>query len=164
MEKSQEILGLLSKCDKLQYRWLAGQTLIGLAHISGNQNRYSDAIDLSKRAMALFRTSGYVDGLVGTLRQLADEYQAVNKTKESLGALQESLLLGESHFIDPVTRWGLYMTVAFNLDSLGLLRATAAYQVEALTVALEIQRPLVTSDRTHTLALLSVNLKLPQCH
>jgi CHAT domain-containing protein len=146
MEKSQEIfLGLLTQCDKLRYRWLAGQTLIGLAHISTNQNRYSDAIAFSKHGVAFFRTTGYIDGLVGTLRQLADEYQAVNKTTESLAALQESLLVAESHFIDPVTRWGLYMTVAFNLDSLGLLNATAAYQLETLEIALEIQRPLVTS-------------------
>ncbi len=146
MEKSQKLfLGLLAQCDKLQYRWLAGQTLIGLAHLSLGQNRYSEAIDFSKRGVALFRTSGYVDGLVGTLRQLADEYQAINKTTESLAALQESLLMTGSHFTDPVTRWGLYITVAFNLDSLGLLEATAAYQAEALMIALEIQRPLVTS-------------------
>lgn len=146
LKKGKEIYAELStECQRRQYRWLTGQVLVGLAHINIGLNQFSQAIDLSKQALSIFERAGYVEATVRTLRQLAEEYQAVNRVPDSLNLLNSTLEMGDSYVIDSATRWGIYLTISFNLDSLGLLLAAAAYQSEALAIALEMGIPLYTS-------------------
>jgi len=146
MEESGKIFTRLhAHAENQKYRWLTGQSLIGLAHVSLGVNQYSRAVAYSKRGLALFESSGNADGIVRALRQLAEEYVSLNRIPESLEFLEQSLAIASDHFADPLVRWGLYITVSFNLDSLGLLTAAAAYQMEALMIALDVQRPLITS-------------------
>lgn len=130
------------------YRWLYAQCLFGLAHARADRNAYSNAILHSRRALAEFERLGDVNGTLNALIQLADFHQAVNLLNDSLSYLSRGLALTHSERVKAPQKWGVLNQIGFSMTSLGLNAAALFYQKEALTVALEIGRPLITS-RSH---------------
>lgn len=128
-----------------EYRWLLAHSLYGLAHVSADSSEYSKAVDYSSRALTAFERAGDLNGVLRCLVQLADVHRDLNRIGRALGYLQRGLVLTGDMRAEPMQRWGILVEIAFSLSSKRLDAAALFYQKEALSLALEMGRPLVTS-------------------
>lgn len=133
---------LLSVCEQNKYRWLAAQCLFGLAHASADSNEYTNAIDYSKRALVSFEKIGDVNGTLKCLTQLADFNQVLSRITAALGYLSRAWALATSRPSHPKERWSMLIQLGFSMGSLQLHTAALFYQNEALSLAIEMGKPL----------------------
>ncbi len=151
---------LISLCEKKGYRWLLSQCLYAAANLELNQSEYSKALERSNQALRLSEDVHDTNGVVKNLIQLADKYQSLNNLPRSLEFLERALVLIGERYPEPTQVWGVYIAIAFNLNSLNLYLAALEYQKEALILALEANRPLILSRTYEYLGLTYGNLKL----
>jgi CHAT domain-containing protein len=136
---------LFAVAETNEYRWLLAHSLYGLAHVSADSSEYSKAVDYSSRALSAFESADDRNGVLRCLVQLADVHRDLNRIGRALGYLQRGLALTGDMRAEPMQRWGILVEIAFSLSSKRLDTAALFYQKEALGLALEMGRPLVTS-------------------
>jgi CHAT domain-containing protein len=136
---------LSAVCETNGYQWLLAHCLYGLAHVSVDSNEYSRAVDYSSRALATFERTDDLNGVLRCLVQLADVHQHLNRIARSLGYLHRGLVLTGDNPAEPIQRWGILVEIALSLSSMRLDTAALFYQKEALSLALEIGKPLFIS-------------------
>ena len=127
------------------YRWLLAHSLYGLAHISADSSEYSKAADYSSRAMTAFEKAGDPNGVLRSIVQSADVNLDLNRLGRSFGFLQRGLALTRDFRAEPMQKWGILMELGLSLSSKRLDTAALLYQKEALSCALEMDRPLIIS-------------------
>lgn len=146
LKKSGEIFeGLLSTCEQKHYKWLLSQSLYHTASVKLSANEFSKAIDYANQSLKLAEQIPDAFGSLWDLILLADEYNSLNDARRSMRFLQRSLTLVEEGYAQPLQRWGIVTSIAFNLNSLNYHQAASEYQKEALRMALEMKRPLIVS-------------------
>jgi CHAT domain-containing protein len=136
---------LLATSDAREYRWLHAHSLYGLAHVSINSNEFSKGAEYSGRALSEFERASDFNGVLRCLVQLADINRDLNRVGRSLSYLQRGLDLMSDGSAEPSQMWGILVQVAFGLSSKRLNTAALSYQKEALSVALDMGRPLLIS-------------------
>lgn len=136
---------LLTICEKNQYRWLAAQCLYGLAHASGDESEYSQALKYSAAALERLEQLGDANGTLGCLTQLADFNEAINQIPTALGYLNRSLALTEISRSQPNQVWTILTEIGFSMTSLKLSAAALFYHKEALQLAKRLDIPLLIS-------------------
>lgn len=151
---------LLLTCAGRGYAWLRGQSLYRVAMLKLHENKYSEAIKDSEKALEVLEHVRDVNGTLKVLILLADQYQSLNDEKRSLGFLQRALSLTGEGKPEPLQVWGIYTALGLNLSSLELYAATLEYQKESVRLALEMGRPLLISRSHAYLGLTYGNLKL----
>ena len=161
LKRSNEIFERLLAVSELKnYKWLLSQSLYRLSSIRLTFNEYSESIDYAQRALKQSEQIQDAIGVLKVLILLADQYRSLNNERQSLNFLQRALILTSDGFAEPLQTWGIFTAIGLNLNSLGLHRAALEYQKEALYLALEMDRPLITSRSYDYLGLTYGNLKL----
>jgi CHAT domain-containing protein/Flp pilus assembly protein TadD len=146
LQKARLFLNQLLRRSEVEgYKWLFAQSLYGLANVNANENEYSKALDYSSKALDRFGEVNDANGIIKTLGQLADLNESLNRMDRALSYLSRSLAIAEQTQIEPMQRWGTLNELAFNMENLQLNHAALTYQREALSVALEMKRPLLIS-------------------
>jgi CHAT domain-containing protein len=136
---------LLAVSEASGYRWLHAHSLYGLAHISIDSNEFSKAADYNHRALSAFERAGDTNGVLRCLVQLADIDRVLNRVGRSLEHLHRGLVLAGDGTSEPMQRWGIMVQVAFGLSAKGMNNAALLHQKEALSLALDMERPLLVS-------------------
>lgn len=146
LEKSEKIFERLrSTCEQKHYKWLLSQSLYRTASIKLSGNEFSKAIDYANQSLELAEQIPDAFGSLWNLILLSDEYNSLNDARQSMRFLRRSLTLVEQGDAQPLQRWGIFTSIAFNLNSLNYHQAASEYQKEALRMALEMKRPLIVS-------------------
>ncbi|HEU4765903.1 MAG TPA: CHAT domain-containing protein [Pyrinomonadaceae bacterium] len=141
----QSFQQLLSVCEAKKYRWLAIQSLYGLAHATGIDRKPSQAIDYSMKARERSEQYGDLNGVVKTLTQLAAHSQELYRGSTALDYLSQGLALASEEPVEPFQRWTVFTHIGFSMAALQLHTASLLYQQQALTIALEMKRPLIAA-------------------
>lgn len=158
IQKGLEIFArIIPICEEKNYRWLLAQCLSELAHLQLNLNNYSEAMDEGSRALHLSEEVQDRNGTSSSLIQMASIHSLLNDKERSLAFLQRSLNLNDGK--DAQQNWGIYIAISFNFNALGLYRAALDCLQEALRVANDLHRPLLTSRSYQYLGLTYGNLK-----
>lgn len=151
--------GLLKTCAGKGYAWLCGQCLYRVAMLRLHENKYSEAIEHSRRALEALERVRDVNGTIKVLIQLSDQYQSLNDERQSLAFLQRALSLMGQGAPEPSQVWSAYTAAGLNCGSLGLHAAALEYQKEAARLAEEMGRPLQISRAQAYLGLTYANLR-----
>ena len=150
---------LLTTCESKRYAWMFGQSLYRTAMLRVHENKYSEAIKQSHRALEVLEHIRDVNGTLKVLIMLADEYQSLNDEQRSLGFLQRALSLAAQGNPESQQLWGIYTAMGLNFGALELYAAALEYQKEAVRLATEMGRPLLISRSHAYLGLTYGNLK-----
>ena len=136
-------------CSKREYGWLNAQCLYCLSHANYDQSHFSQAINYSEGALTRYERAADLNGAVKALTQLAQANQVLNRMGRAFQYLDKALALSINSPVEPMAKWGMLLQIALDMRSQGLHQAALIYQREALHVALEMERPLITS-RTYS--------------
>jgi CHAT domain-containing protein len=124
-----------------QYRWLLAQTLNGLGNVEIGLNEFSTALNYSNRSWEISEQINDISGLMKTAAQLSDEYTHLGDYHKAIDYQQRGLALFSKGYVDFLQAWRSYFLIAKPLHLLGLDTAAAAFQKEALRVAIEAGQP-----------------------
>ena len=131
--------------ERNDYRWLLANCLYRLAHVSADSSEYSKAVDYSSRALTAFERADDLNGVLKCLVQLADVHIDLNRIGRAWDYLQRGLILMRDPRAGPMQRWGILVEMAFSFSSKRLDAAALFSQKEALSLALEMGKPLPKS-------------------
>ena len=136
---------LVAFCRAKNYTWLHAQALYGMAHAFASSNEYSVASDYSLQALDQFETVGDLNGTLRCFAQLSDLNRLLKRVDRSLTYLSRGWALVAGIRAEPMQRWALLTQIAVNMTALDLHEAALLYHREALSIALEMARPLLVS-------------------
>jgi CHAT domain-containing protein len=135
------LLQIVPDCEARHYRWMRAQALAERAHLQTNLNNYSEAVADSKDALQTCQELKDVEGVVGSLIQLAGLYLFLNDNETSFSFLRQAIAVADEENAKGGQRWSLNVTISLNLYALKLYRAALDYQTEALRLALTSAKP-----------------------
>ena len=161
LKKSEEIFARLrSVSERNNYKWLLNQSIFRTASIRFTLNEFSRAIDYAQQALKQAEQLGDTVGTLNALILLSDQYRSLNDQRQSWIYLHHALTLTSEKGAEPLQSWGIFTSIALNLNTLGHHQAAIEYQKEALKVALEMKpdRPLIVSRSYDYLALTYASL------
>lgn len=124
-----------------QYSWLRAQALNGLGNVQTGLNDYSSALEHSRRSLEISERIGDVKGLMKTADQLSNIYTRLGNYRGAIESQQRGLALIGEGYVEPLQNWRSHFLMATPLHLLGLDAAAAAFQREALRVAVEAGLP-----------------------
>jgi CHAT domain-containing protein len=113
------------------YKWLLGQSQLGLADAGLSLNDYSKAIAHSEAGLAVLRDTGDSSSVTSALCQLGVEYRAVGRHHEALAFLQQALGMCDPG-TPPRNLWLAYSVMGATCDSLGFADTALDCYREAL--------------------------------
>jgi CHAT domain-containing protein/tetratricopeptide (TPR) repeat protein len=146
LEKCDAIFArIIPICIAKDYKWLLAQCLSERAHLEVNLNNYSEAIEDGNRSLRLSEELQDLNGMLGSVVQMASLHLLLNDSQTSLSFLQRGLKIVQDEGANPVQAWGMYIAVSLNFSNLNLHRAALDYQLEALQLGLEARIPLYVS-------------------
>ncbi|HEV2915077.1 MAG TPA: CHAT domain-containing protein [Pyrinomonadaceae bacterium] len=145
MHKSELSLSIFQRVargsEANQYKWLLAQALNAIGNVQIGLNDYSTALDHSHRSWEISERINDVGGLMKTADQLTIEYTRLGNYRKAIEQQQRSLALFSRVSPEPLQLWRSYFLMAAPLNLLGLNAAAAAFQKEALRVAIEARMP-----------------------
>lgn len=137
LTKAQETLArIMPICESRKYKWLLGQTIYHQAHLQSNLTNHSQAIIDGNHALRIFTGLEDVNGILGSLVQLATLHLSLNDVEKSLSYLRRALIVANHSATQLTQVWGLHIAISLNLRILKLYRAALDYQNEALQLFL----------------------------
>jgi CHAT domain-containing protein len=150
---------LADACKRKNYKWLLARTLNSIADAYYSQNRYSEALDYGRQALGLSELIQDAKGQMRNSIQLAQGYQFVANSRESMRFLQRSLSLPGAFPTDANQLRLIYGIAADCFASIGLYTAAVDYEREALRIAIKTANPLLESRCHANLAAIYGKLK-----
>jgi CHAT domain-containing protein len=160
---TQNSLSLLkqveAECETRGYKWLQSITQIGLANVRERKTEYSQA---AEHSWASYRASQQIadrNGELRSLNMLAGLYRDMGNYRRSLHMAQQGLNLGTEISAAASQMIGFYATSAWSLNSLGHYPAALEYETQALSLAEDMNNPLILSRYRVQMGLIQGMLK-----
>lgn len=150
---------LVSFCEANGYAWLRVRCLYLRSALHFLVNEHSKAVDAARRAAELAERTNDLVGLLNVVSALVEYYRYLGNHQRMLGYIRRSLPLVRSIALNPVQGARHYGLVAIAFASIGRNAAAAAYQREALRLALDTKAPAVVSNNYAFLGMINGRLK-----
>ena len=124
------------------YLWLLTRSLYLIADINTSQNRPARGIEYSRLALSIAERKQDWNEKIGILGQLASAHGLLGAHEESMNYARQALDLARIHPVDPAILWLIYRVSADALSAFSRLFTSAAFEKQALLLAIDMKRPL----------------------
>jgi CHAT domain-containing protein len=152
----EPLVGIL---EKREYAWLLSLSLNALADVWTSLREYSKSMEHAERARGILDKIEDRNAMLRNLQTPAFVYQQVGDYPRSLSYIDQAFDLADRFPADPQEVWTHYHLAAYNLYLLNLPRSAAAFQKEAVELAVFIGRPLYKQRSYAQLGLIYARLK-----
>ena len=130
---------------KRSYHWLLVRSFYLIADLNTSQNRPAQGVEYSKLALSIAERKQDWNEVVGILGQLASAYWFLGATEELMNYARQALELAGIYPVNPAILWVLYRVSADATNDLSRLFTSAAFDKQALLLAINTKLPLQTS-------------------
>ena len=127
------------------YLWLLVRSDILIADINTSQNRPAQGVEYSKLALSIAERKQDWNEKIGILGRLASAHRILGANEESMNYARRALNLVCIYPVDPTLLWGIYRVSATATSDFSRLFTSAAFEKQALLLAIDMKRPLQIS-------------------
>jgi CHAT domain-containing protein/lipoprotein NlpI len=150
---------LVQVLEEREYVWLLALSLNSLADAWSSFREFSKSLEHAERARELLQKVADTNATLRNLQTTVAMHQEFGDYPRSLGYIAHAFDLADSFPADPQEVWTFYHLAALNLYLLNLPRSAAAFQKEALELAVLIGRPIYKQRSYAQLGLIYARLK-----
>jgi CHAT domain-containing protein len=130
---------------KRSYLWLLARALYLIAGLNTSQNRPARGIEYSRLALSIAERKQDWNETIGILGQLSSAHLFLGAHEEAMNYARQALDLARIHPVDPVILWLIYRVSAYALNAFSRFFTSAAFEKQALLLAIDMKRPLLIS-------------------
>jgi CHAT domain-containing protein len=127
------------------YLWLLVRSNYLLADLNTSQNRPARGVEYSKLALSIAERKQDWNEEIPILGQLASAHWHLGANEESMNYARRALSLARIHPVEPVILWLIYRVSADATGDFSMLFTSAAFEKQALLLAIDMKRPLQIS-------------------
>ena len=127
------------------YLWLLARSHYLIADLNTSQNRPSQGVGYSKLALSIVERKQDSNEKICILGQLASAHRLLGAKEESMNYARRALNLACIYPVDPAILWLIYRVSATAASDFSLLYTSAAFDKQALLLAIDMKRPLQIS-------------------
>jgi CHAT domain-containing protein/tetratricopeptide (TPR) repeat protein len=127
------------------YLWLLARSQYLISDLNTSQNRPARGIEYSKLALSIAERKQDWNEKIGILGQLASAHRFLGAHEESMHYARQALDLARFYPVAPTILWLIYRVSADALNAFSRLFTSAAFEKQALLLAIEMKRPLLIS-------------------
>jgi len=127
------------------YLWLLAHSHILIADLNTSQNRPAQGVEYGKLALSIAERKQDWNEKIGLLGQLASAYRLLGANEESMNYARRALNLACIYPVDPAILWLIYRVSATATSDFSRLFTSAAFEKQALLLAIDMKRPLQIS-------------------
>jgi CHAT domain-containing protein len=127
------------------YHWLLARSLILIADLNTSQNRPARGVEFSKLALSIAERKQDWNEKIVILGQLASAFRLLGAYEESMRYARHALDLAGIYSVDPAILWVIYRVSAAAANGFSRLFTSAAFEKQALLLAIDMKRPLQIS-------------------
>jgi CHAT domain-containing protein len=136
---------LVHNSKERSYLWLLVRSLYLIADLSTSQNRPARGVEYSKLALSIAERKQDWSEKIGILGQLASAHWQLGASEVSMNYARQALDLASAYPVAPGTLWVIYRVSAAATGDFSRLFTSAAFEKQALLLAIDMKRPLQIS-------------------
>jgi CHAT domain-containing protein/Tfp pilus assembly protein PilF len=127
------------------YLWLLVRSYYLIADLNTSQNRLAQGVEYSKLALSIAERKQDWNEEIGVLGQLASAHRLLGANEETMNYARRALSLAFIYPVDPAILWLIYRVSAAATSDSSRLFTSAAFEMQALFLAIDMKRPLQIS-------------------
>jgi CHAT domain-containing protein/tetratricopeptide (TPR) repeat protein len=127
------------------YLWILLSSLSLIADLNTSQNRPARGVEYSKLALSIAERKQDWNEVTGILGQLASAHWHLGANEVSMNYARRALDLAGIYPVDPAMLWVIYRVSAAATGDFSRLFTSAAFEKQAVLLAIDMKRPLQIS-------------------
>lgn len=127
------------------YLWILARSLSLIADLNTSQNRPARGVEYSKLALSIAERKQDWNEKIVILGQLASAHRLLGANEVSMNYARRALDLAGIYPVDPAILWVIYRVSAAATGDFSRLFTSAAFEKQALLLAIDMKRPLQIS-------------------